>query len=669
MSAAKILSAKEMIQEHKRREAYLNRPYDPYIGEGSPIERFTWMQSPGSTVYLPLEMKYDTVFQEISKKGWKNAAEALIVGKKLTSEEKVESLKRIFHIIRCRFDFEYWAATCVTIEDNMKKKVPLILNPPQRASLNDIEEMRTSGEPVRILEGKHRQYGSTTMKNAYVFWIQNVVYSGYSAYVCSLDQTGATKIVSRYKVIAENYPEIMGGIRLKPFMGLRNTFEVSGSNSLINIGSAERPNAPSGDTIQIALISEAGKMKSTAERGANKLLTNLMSMVQMKADTFVLIESTAGESGAWFRSQVFKAKRGESGFRLTFISWVTDPRCQIKLDESQYEAFIESLTDYELNTLWANGANLDQINWYRRKEKEYDQSWEMQQENPTTVEEMFASSGKKVFSPGMILIARSSVRKPDYIGEIHGNTTMGPRSLEGLQFHEDPKGSLKIWMHPDDYKTDKPVAHRGAVFVDIGGVHKDSDYSVIKVADRWPMIEGGFAECAAEWRGHIDPELLAWKSAQIARYFYDAILAVEVNALYSRGNNTDGVHYLTIFNQIANHYPNLFTREAADKVKERPARYGYHMTNASKDVLVSGLKSAWRPLTGGGWIERSEVTVDEASYFEIKDDGTMGAIDGEHDDSLIASGGVKWLATDYMPAPFYIEETEKREVMYNEAMI
>ena len=669
MSAAKKLSHKQIISESKKRDAKLNPDYDPYTGEGSLIERFPFMQSPGVTIYLPLEMKYDSLFKLIKEKGWQKAANEAFPEENQGGQDKVESLREAFHIVRCRYDFEYWCASCVKIEDNMKELVSFVLNPPQRISLRDLEEMRTGGVPVRNIEGKHRQYGSTTMKNAYAFWVQNVVHNGYSAYICSLDHGGGTKIVGRYETIVNNYPEVMGKIRLKPWMGLRNTYEVVGTNSLINIGSSERPNAPSGDTIQIALISEAGKMKSTAAKGANKLITNIMSMVQLKPHTFVMIESTAEESGAWFRSQIFKAKRGESGFKLTFISWVTDPRCQIPLPESQYKSFIDSMTTYEWEVLWENGATLDQINWYRKKSKEYDQLWEMQQENPTTIEEMFAGAGKKVFSPAMIKIARSTVRQPKYIGDIHGKSHMGPDSLKDLEFVENTKGNLQIWMLPSEYTTEKDVAHRGATFVDVGGVHKDSDYSVIKVADRWPMIEGGSAECAAVWRGHIDPELLAWKSAQIAKFFYESILAVEVNALYSRGNNTDGVHYLSIFNQIANHYPNLFTRDDPDKVRGRNLRYGYHMTNASKDILVSGLKSAWRPESGGGWVERSQTAVDEAAFFEIKEDGTMGAIEGEHDDELIATGGAKWLATDYLPAPYYIEKTKKKQIKYNEAMI
>lgn len=662
------LTKKQMIAEHHRRRETLKDNYNPYTGEGSPIERFPCTVVPGATIYLPLEMKSDAFFQHVSRLGWKKAAHHLFSDENPEEEKQLEALQLAFHTIRCRYDYEYWAATCWKIEDaETNEVIPMILNAPQRISMADRERMRAAGEPVRQIEGKHRQYGSSTEKNAYIFWIQNVVTQGVNAYLCSIDKPGALEILRRYESGCKHYPAEMGSYRLKSYKGQQNTQVIVGSNSIVNIGSAEKPNAPSGRTVQCVLISEAGKMKSTAEKGANKLITNMVSMVRMVANTFVLIESTAEKSGGWFRSQILKAKRGESGFKLTFINWVSDPRCQVMLADNELEPFIESLSTYERDVLWAHGASLDQINWYRKKEKEYDQPWEMKQEHPTTVEEMFASSGKKVFSPGMIIVARSTIREPKFIGEIHGKASQGPDSLKDLRFEEDPNGSLKIWMHPDEFVTPNPVAHRASCYVDIGGTTKKSDWSVIKVVDRWPMIEGGAAECAAEWRGHIDPELLAWKSAQVAMYFYEALLAVEVNALYSRGNNTDGVHYLTIFNEIGNHYRNLFTRERSDKIKDRPNMYGYHMTEASKDILVSGLKSSWRPGSGGGYIERNELTAQEAAFFEIKDDGRMGAIEGEHDDSLIASAGAKWLATDYMPAPFYIEKSEIKQRMAHEA--
>ena len=38
----------------------------------------------------------------------------------------------------------------------------------------------------------------------------------------------------------------------------------------------------------------------------------------------------------------------------------------------------------------------------------------------------------------------------------------------------------------------------------------------------------------------------------------------------------------------------------------------------------------------------------EADYYELKADGSMGAVDGQNDDMLISTMGALWLATSYM---------------------
>jgi hypothetical protein len=680
MSAVSKLSKKEVIKLNESRRKKLNAHYNPITGEGSLLERFKYMAMPGITLHLPLRMQTEDIIIVTQKKGWYKTAD-LLFSKLEQQEDRVQELERFFHLVRCKHDFEYWAATSATIENKViedqkenfakSKFIKFVLNPPQRISLRDLESMRLAGLPVRLIELKHRQYGSTTMKNAYAFWVQNVVNKGMTSYICSLDNSSATKIVGRYETIIDYYPNESGQLKLKPYRGLRNSFEVVGSGSRLNIGTAERPNAPSGDSTQLALISEAGKMKSTQAKGANKLITNLVSMVPMQPNTYIMVESTAEESGDWFRRNVFKAKRGETAFKLTFISWITDPSCQVTVDALVLGDFIDSMSEYEWR-LWNLGATLDQINWWRVKRQEYDHEWEMMQEHPATVEEAFAGAGKKRFTPTVIDNARAAVVDALYVGELIAKADVGPESLQDVKFVANNKGDLRIWMHPDDVIPPHPVAHRYAMYVDIGGQHKNSDYSVVKVIDRYPMLEGGSAECAAEWRGHIDPTRLAWLSAQIGVFFmrnYDyPLLAVEYNALNARGNNTEGVHYLTVFNEIGNYYPNLYTRKDVSKVANKSVtHYGFYLTYSSKTMLINGLHKAWEH---GGYIEHSDVTVDEASYFIIKQDNTLGAIEGEHDDSLIATGGALHISNDYMPAPYYVKPMEpKQNKTYNEAML
>ena len=73
----------------------------------------------------------------------------------------------------------------------------------------------------------------------------------------------------------------------------------------------------------------------------------------------------------------------------------------------------------------------------------------------------------------------------------------------------------------------------------------NADYSVIKVADRLPMLEvGGVPEIVCEWHGHIEHDLLIWKAAQIAKAYCNALLVIESNTLETEGTEGDNFEYV-----------------------------------------------------------------------------------------------------------------------------
>ena len=85
----------------------------------------------------------------------------------------------------------------------------------------------------------------------------------------------------------------------------------------------------------------------------------------------------------------------------------------------------------------------------------------------------------------------------------------------------------------------------------------------------------------------LDQDLFAWKAVQIAKIYDNALLAVEVNSLQSKGLGAEGNHYLTILDEISEHYDNLFMRTSLDQIREgQPKRYGFHTNKASKTMMI-----------------------------------------------------------------------------------
>jgi hypothetical protein len=109
-----------------------------------------------------------------------------------------------------------------------------------------------------------------------------------------------------------------------------------------------------------------------------------------------------------------------------------------------------------------------------------------------------------------------------------------------------------------------------------------------------------------------------------------------------------------------------------EKVKEgAPARWGFHTGKGSKDLIINTLNGALRDEI---YVERDYIACAEMDAYELKDDGSMGAKEGMHDDVLMTTAGGVWLATERMRAPSEDKTKEtyekySRKGQYNEAMI
>jgi hypothetical protein len=174
------------------------------------------------------------------------------------------------------------------------------------------------------------------------------------------------------------------------------------------------------------------------------------------------------------------------------------------------------------------------------------------------------------------------------------------------------------------------IANRYIVVVDVGGRSNKADFSVICVIDRYWLMYGGSPEVVAQWRGHIDHDLLVWKAVHIAKYYNNALLVIESNTLET---DTDGDHTEYILDQISDIYSNLYARTPADKIREgAPVRWGFHTNRATKTMIIDNMVAILREEQ---YIERDQEACNEFDLYEKKDNGSYGAIDGHHDDILM----------------------------------
>lgn len=150
------------------------------------------------------------------------------------------------------------------------------------------------------------------------------------------------------------------------------------------------------------------------------------------------------------------------------------------------------------------------------------------------------------------------------------------------------------------------------------------------------MLDGEKPVVVAQWYGHIDIDLLAWRAAQIAAYYDNAYLVIESNTLetHDKEREVDGDQSQFILNQIKDIYPNLYARRQSEEdIREGlPRKYGFHTNVATKPMIISTLVKVIRERM---YIERDERCINEYINYERKPNSGFGAIVGEHDDLLM----------------------------------
>lgn len=350
--------------------------------------------------------------------------------------------------------------------------------------------------------------------------------------------------------------------------------------------------------------------------------------------TMIVMESTADGVGSFFHEEWLRASSGRSDNRAVFVPWHEIGKYSLPFAcEADARRLWESLDAYEL-ALWTDTRlTLEQIHWYHRRRREMKEHAKMKSEFPSTADEAFACTSSTVFAPDGVKRLRQDCREPVAIGEVVSDTgaATGPQSLAGLRFAADPTGGLHVWQFPEDEAS-------YVAAVDVGGLSDTADWSVILVLRRGPR-----PEVVAQWRGHIDHDLLVWKAARVAAYFNRACLVFESNTLESgRGHNAEAPYAqgALILNELYEHYPNLYRRPAAAGGMPRQAAVtglsgsipGFHTNRQTKQLIITRLIAAVRD---GLYTERCSDACDELDRYERLPSGAYAARPPHHDDMLM----------------------------------
>ena len=669
------LDINKMIAENERRKKVFFREYDRVLGnpQDSIIPRFS-VTIEGKMFSLPQEMEKLPIVAALKLYGsWLKIIEE--VRKETNNNEQITFIDISEYIIdfskiRCKYDFEFWAITLIKIQEKNKKRlIPFKLNYGQQKLLAKLESMRLAGVPIRVIIVKARQWGGSTLIQIYMLWLQLFHFENWHSAIIAKDRTQASNIRNMLSRAVISYPTEMGQPEITSMPLTPNIRLIKDRGCQILISSAETPDATRSFDMAMVHMSEVGVWPETPLKSGSDLIQSLYSTIPDEPGTLIAMESTAKGVGNFFHEQWLAAERGDIELQPVFVSWYEIDKYTRPI--VNYEKFINSMSDYNL-WQWSKGATLEGIHWYNylKKARAYN-DFRMRSEYPTSAEEAFQNNAGKYFTEDLIEYAKSTCEPPIFVGDIRGNSHIGKQSLQNLKLYENDTGKselLKIWSYPEIF-TDKKITNRYLVVVDVGGRTEKADNSLIKVFDRyWLMFPFGALEVAAEWAGHIDHDLLAWKAAQIATIYDSALLVIESNTIDSKDKKKsddtvfEGDHTFTVIDELAEEYSNLYARGVPqDKPIDNgiPLKYGWNTNKKTKPLVFDHYTSKLREKE---YVERSQEAVNEMGWFERKSDGTIGAVIGKRDDRLICGAVGSYVAFEEMPIP-KIVEIKKTEVV------
>lgn len=586
------IDVQALAAENRSRNEGLQVPYDPLTGEGCCGERRLVSVPVAGEVWLPVPMLDEVPFDMLSDE--------------LTYQKT-----------RIKYDFEYWCATCATVRDKVSgRNVKLRLNAPQRHVLADLERQRLAGKGVRMILLKARQWGGSTLVLMYMAWIQLVLRRNWNSIICGHKRSTSSVIKGMYTKLLQHYPKQLldddKPLEFKTFEGNTNAKIITGRDCLVLMGTAQVDDVVRGYDIAMAHMSEVAFWPSSTMRNPEDVMRSVDGSLLVGGLTVEVLESTANGIGNYFHNEWLLSVNGETDKHAVFIPWYEIEIYRLPVDEAEIADLWKNFDDYERN-LWRIGCTLEMIKWYHEKRKSYQSHHKMMAEFPTNSTEAFSTSGRCVFSLSRLDAMRTQCCEPLAKGEL--------KKVNGKwRIIDEGKPRLKVWKMP----TTDMLESKYVVGVDIGGRSASADYSVISVIDCHDRI----CETVAQWRGHIDHDLLIEKAIAIASFYNQALLVVESNTLETHASDGKSAYLLR---RLKDEYSNVFRR----KTEPHGFRVGFQTNVLTKAQVVNHLVTMVRE---GLLVEHDSDAIDEMSWFEERLGGGFGAIDGKHDDMVMSRG-------------------------------
>jgi len=519
------------------------------------------------------------------------------------------------------------------VQSKSRELVPFIPNETQMRIYREIFRQQEEGKPVRILELKGRQQGSSTGIGAYNF-LRTICEPGTNSLIITEEKGGsASNIFSMYRRFHQYLPlpvsteSAREGHLLKLAPPVGSQIKVEGEKNVTSY------------TFQMVHLSEAAFFTNLS-----KTLAMLFQTVPDDPSTLIILETTANMAGDDFAIEWTRAQEGKSDFSALFIPWYVHNEYKTPFKTEASMKRFEDSVGTAANDMYGDERglfeqypemSLESLNWRRSAIRNRTQGSisEFMRQYPATAEEAFQASNNSIFDMGVLsrwLEKTVPAGHRGYFVSRNGEP----------HFEEDNAGIVHIWEEPHLY-LEYVAGSDHAEGLDSG------DYSCCLIFKRMPL------QLVAKIRGfdgrQVPIDEFAEQMWLMSLYYNQAYCCPE--------NNADGG---TVAHILRNEYtyPNLITEEMLGLFAHKTDRVGWRNTSATRRRVVARVQEA---IHNEEMIVYDEKLIRECQTF-VAVNGRPQAMkkgkgrrigepeDGYYDDEVIACGGCL-LAHDALPLP------------------
>ena len=500
-----------------------------------------------------------------------------------------------------------------TIVDKERRTVPFFLNDVQRDFIETLEREGTS-RPYYVLKG--RQQGFTSLITA-VQLAYSIVRRNFSGMTLADKSSNSIAIFNdKAKTVYDRLPE-----RLKPHekFNSRNELFFDKLNSSWRIDTATDQVGRS-RTLSFLHLSEVAIYECS--------LASLQAAINPAVvdGAIVVYETTANgfneAKDLW-----------DSGACVNlFYEWWRSP--EYRCEEYGYLEYQDGWLEERKKLLFELGCDREQVAWYCKTYKAYVDKSLIRQEFPCTPEEAFVATGDSVFDTELISaqLMRISKLLPGRRGYFEYKKECVPiyddkgglidtdSLIKDIKFVERADGYITLHEEPMKKHDREGRVSELAPYV-IGGdtAGTGEDYFTAKVICN---LDGRTVATLRKQR--IDEDLYAEQIYCLGIYYNEAFVGVEIN--YS-------MHPTRVLARKYR-YPNLYMRRRFDTNTEKvEMEYGFNTTPRTRPVIISELVEIIREDVRR---ECDRETLREMTVFVKKNNGSQEALDGQHDDLVMA---------------------------------